>query len=121
MQPGLKPNKKGEKRRGGRQKGTANKVTLACREAIEYAFQEIGGAEALATWARNNREAFYTRIYTRLLPSSVTRALAVHGGGMSEEDARARFREILGVVAPELKDDDDELNDPHSGMNGSGR
>ena len=53
---------------GGRQKGTPNKVTASAREAIELAFQGLGGVEALTTWAKGNPNEFYTRVWPRILP-----------------------------------------------------
>ncbi len=59
---------------GGRQPGTVNRLTRTCREAIEFACDELGGAERLAQWAAEapeNEAAFWRHIYPRLLPSSV--------------------------------------------------
>ncbi len=59
---------------GGRQPGTVNRLTRSCREAIEFASDELGGAERLAQWAAEspeNEAAFWRHIYPRLLPSSV--------------------------------------------------
>ena len=97
---GLRPNKKGGERRGGRAKGTPNRTTRSAREAIEYAFNESGGAEALATWARANRTEFYTRLFVRLLP------LPVHMGGelTVHEQTSARDtlkRQFMAVLFPE--------------------
>jgi hypothetical protein len=71
MARGSKP---GE-RRGGRQKGTPNKLTMAAREAIEQAAETLGGAERLAQWAKEkpvNERAFWTTIYPKLLPLQLT-------------------------------------------------
>jgi hypothetical protein len=59
---------KGHPRWGGRQRGTPNKVTAAAREAIELAFDNIGGVPALTEWAKQNQDAFYTRVWPRILP-----------------------------------------------------
>ena len=71
MPRGAKP---GE-RRGGRQKGTPNKLTSLAREAIEVAAAKLGGAKRLAEWAKEepaNERAFWATIYTKLLPLQVT-------------------------------------------------
>lgn len=44
---------------GGRQKGTLNKKTVSIRAAFTEAFEKLGGAEALAKWARRNKTEFY--------------------------------------------------------------
>lgn len=54
----------------GRPKGTPNKTTKAAREAFQFAFDKIGGAEALATWAKDNQTEFY-KLYGRLIPVEV--------------------------------------------------
>lgn len=38
----------------GRKKGVPNKTTVACKEALQLAFQGIGGVPALQTWAKLN-------------------------------------------------------------------
>lgn len=59
---------------GGRQKGTPNKMTVAAKEAIEYAAQGLGGADRIIAWAREseaNERVFWSQIYTKLLPLQV--------------------------------------------------
>ena len=59
----------------GRKKGVPNKVTRAAKEAIQFAFDELGGAEALATWARandKNKAVFYSVIFPKIIPHEVT-------------------------------------------------
>lgn len=58
--------KKGE-RPGGRQKGTPNKITKSMREAFMNAFNNAGGEEALAAFARRDRKTFY-QICSKLIP-----------------------------------------------------
>jgi hypothetical protein len=57
----------GRKTGGGSRKGIPNKLTTAAKEAFELAFDELGGAEALAVWARSHRGEFY-KLYARLIP-----------------------------------------------------
>jgi hypothetical protein len=52
---------------GGRQKGTPNRVTSAAREAMQLAFEGIGGVDALTTWAKKNQTEFF-KLYARLIP-----------------------------------------------------
>lgn len=53
----------------GRPKGSANKSTVAAKEALQMAFEGIGGVAALTAWALNekNQGEFY-KIYAKLLP-----------------------------------------------------
>ena len=64
-----------EKRKGrGRPKGSQNKTTVAAKEAIQMAFEGIGGADRLTTWIKSDpdhEKAFWTSIYPRLLPLQV--------------------------------------------------
>ena len=55
----------------GRKPGVPNKITAECREAIQLAFEGIGGVEALTVWAKENRTNFYTKVWVRLLPLAV--------------------------------------------------
>lgn len=54
---------------GGRTAGTPN-LTTETKEALERAFEGIGGVSALTAWAKDNPSAFYP-LYCRLLPKDV--------------------------------------------------
>lgn len=69
MKAGLKPNLPGE-RRGGRQKGTPNKATIAVKEALQMAFDGIGGVPALEQFGRDNPKEFYA-LWVKMLPQDV--------------------------------------------------
>lgn len=62
----------------GRPKGARNLLTRAAKEAFELAFEEIGGARALAAWAMENQGEFY-KLYARLIP--VEQRHSGEGGG----------------------------------------
>jgi hypothetical protein len=51
-------------------RSTPNKVTRAAKEALEYAFDGMGGAEALKTWAEANPDSFY-RLWAKLMPKNL--------------------------------------------------
>lgn len=53
---------------GGRTKGTPNAVTAKFKDAVQIVYDEIGGHEAFAEWARANRSDFY-RICSKLIPA----------------------------------------------------
>ncbi|MSQ69661.1 MAG: hypothetical protein EXR27_00015 [Betaproteobacteria bacterium] len=55
---------------GGRQRGTPNRITRSFREAVQIAYDAIGGDEAFATWARENSGEFY-KIAARLIPQEM--------------------------------------------------
>jgi hypothetical protein len=58
----------------GRPKGAVNKTTSLAKEAIAFAAEGLGGADRLIVWAQEdaqNERAFWTQIYTKLLPLQV--------------------------------------------------
>ena len=57
----------------GRPKGSANKITRDIREAVLQSFETVGGAEYLATQARDNPTAYLT-LLGKVLPMQVTGA-----------------------------------------------
>jgi hypothetical protein len=57
-------------RRGGRKKGTPNKLTSTFREAVLVAYEGIGGHEAFKLWAKNTQTEFY-KIAARLIPTEI--------------------------------------------------
>lgn len=64
---------KGQKT-GGRQKGTPNKTTQTAKDAIAKAAEELGGADRLVAWAKEdqaNERVFWGTIYPKLLPLQV--------------------------------------------------
>lgn len=60
----------GNKLSQGRPKGSANKTTMAAKEAIQAAFDAMGGTDALVRWAKKekNQSLFYSSVYPKLLP-----------------------------------------------------
>jgi hypothetical protein len=62
----------------GRPKGVPNKVSGLAKDAVARVFEEIGGVENMAEWARENQTAFYN-LYSKLLP------LQVNGAGPNGE------------------------------------
>ena len=55
---------------GGRPKGSPNKTTAKVKEAMELAFEGIGGVPALIEWAEDNQTEFY-KLFVKLLPVQV--------------------------------------------------
>ena len=57
----------------GRQKGTINKLTVSIREAIEHAFDELGGASYLVHVGKNDPRTFCA-LLGKLLPTKLANA-----------------------------------------------
>lgn len=53
-----------------RPKGSLNKRSILAKEAFQKAFDDLGGTDTLATWAKANLGEFY-KIYGRLIPNDV--------------------------------------------------
>lgn len=79
-------------RRGGRQKGTPNKASANVKEAIQSAFDGIGGVRAFTEWARLNPTDFY-KLYAKMLPQE----LKAHMSG--DADVRWTIEVIDGADA----------------------
>ena len=65
----------------GKPKGAINKNTKLAKDAIALAAEGLGGTGRLIEWAKEdplNERAFWTSIYTKLLPLQVQ--AAVSGG-----------------------------------------
>lgn len=58
----------------GRPKGSQNKTTASAKEAIELAFEGMGGAKRLQRWAEENEGDFFKLIFPRLLPVQLNHA-----------------------------------------------
>ena len=61
----------------GRPKGARNKITNLAKEAIQMAFDQLGGVKALVAWVKADKAnafAFYTKVYPKLLPRPAVEA-----------------------------------------------
>lgn len=65
-------------RRGGRQKGTPNKLTRTIKEAIEASFEQVGGADYLARMALEQPTAYMT-LLGKVLPTQIDGNMQVIG------------------------------------------
>jgi len=83
MRSNLKTDEIGNVKRGpGRPKGMENKSTRQAKEAIEYVFDSLGGAEALKTWVQSdplNERVFYSQVWPKILPKEI-KADVTHRG-----------------------------------------
>lgn len=82
----MRGSKPGE-RRGGRQKGTPNKLGKAAKEVIAEAADRLGGVDRVVEWAKEdtqNERAFWASIYPKLLPLHVNGEIEVMSPALSE-------------------------------------
>lgn len=77
---------KGQKT-GGRQKGTPNRVTATVKEALQAAFDEVGGKDYLVRIASEEPKAFCALI-GKVIPQDINATLAA-------DDA---LKELLGAL-----------------------
>ncbi len=56
----------------GRTKGAKNKQTVAVKQCILNAFEDIGGVKNLAKWAMENQSEFYTKMWVKVMPTEIT-------------------------------------------------
>ena len=54
----------------GKKKGTKNTYTKDVKDAIHYAFKQMGGKKGVLTWAKKNETPFYKEVFA-LLPKDV--------------------------------------------------
>ena len=64
------PFKPGRAKTGGRKVGVTNRFTGTFRDAVQVAYNDVGGHEAFTAWAKKNRTEFY-RIAARLIPVEI--------------------------------------------------
>lgn len=85
----------GGKRPGaGSKPGVArNPQTRKAHEAIHMAFEGIGGVKALTAWAKENPDAFYERVWPKIIPVQLN-----HANSDGSGDARVIHR--IELVAP---------------------
>ncbi len=60
----------GRQKFGGRKPGSKNKATVAVKDALEKAFEQLGGVPALVTWGKANPSEFY-KLWARMLPKEI--------------------------------------------------
>lgn len=63
------------KKRGGRKKGSQNKLTIAAKDLITDVAGMLGGTIGLYKWTQSDPEnltLFWSRIYPRLIPVQIS-------------------------------------------------
>ncbi len=77
----------------GRKAGSVNKTTKLAKEAIAMAADALGGVDRLVSWAQEdplNERAFWTSIYTKLLPVQVQAEI----NGKLSHNLTVTFRDV---------------------------
>ncbi len=90
---------------GGRKAGTPNRLSGRVKEDIERTAIELGGWERLLAWVKEdplNERAFWTTMYTKLLPVQHTG----EGGGPVQQEI-TEIRRI--IVSPRNYDREEAL------------
>lgn len=74
MQEKRKPGRPvGTPKTGGRKAGTPNVITVKAKDALEMAFEGLGGVPALIEFGRQYPQDFY-KLWVRLLPAEIALA-----------------------------------------------
>lgn len=68
---------------GGRVKGVPNKNTTAVKEALQAAFEGIGGVKRLIAWAQEEPTEFY-KLWSKILPQEIKQEVTGKDGGAIE-------------------------------------
>ena len=68
--------------------------TKKAHEAIHAAFEGIGGVPALVEWAKENRDAFYERVWPKIIPVQMQ-----HSGDPDGAPIAVARVEFVGVSA----------------------
>lgn len=79
---------KGIPKTGGRQKGTLNKNTTLAKDAIAAAAEGLGGTVRIIAWAKEapeNERAFWTQLYTKLIPAQLEHSGAIDTSQSKEQ------------------------------------
>lgn len=87
-------------RRGGRQKGTPNKITTQCKAVLTAAFEQIGGLEAFVAWGKNNQTAFY-QLWGKMIPAEIKNA-----------DGEDAFRMVITEYVVHAEDSEEDRTTP---------
>lgn len=81
---------------GGRTKGTPNKVTALAKDAIALAAEEMGGTARIVAWAKEapeNERAFWTQLYTKLIPAQLE-----HSGSIETQTKEQRDAAVAAAI-----------------------
>ena len=100
-------------RRGGRARGTPNVSTVEVKAAIESAFKGIGGVPALIAWAEQNRDLFYVKVWTRIVPREL--AADLNATVTTRQDVRQHLVDQIVCMLDSTRRDAGSLRDREAG------
>jgi hypothetical protein len=95
---------KGQKKTGGRRKGTPNKTTVSVKTALHEAFAEFGGVPSLVKWAKKNPTEFL-KLWVKTMPAEFRGSL-----DMAQPARLVIVEEIIDAGVPENGDARHEQN-----------
>lgn len=84
----------------GRPRGVPNKSTKAVKEALELAFEGVGGVKQLTAWAKANETEFF-KLWVKMLPAK-TEVTGEDGAPIKTQgtvDIKGATEEQLRVLA----------------------
>ena len=88
--------KRGGRRPGsGRKPGSPNKTTANVKEALETAFQGVGGIKKLQAWGKKNPTEFF-KLWAKLLPASIHLGGA-DGSNLFSDEQILRMAEFIAA------------------------
>lgn len=93
--PGRKP---GTPKTGGRVKGTPNKITATVKEAVEVAFDKLGGVAWLVRLGRDDPRAF-AALLAKVMPNKIEADINVTSQELEERLQRGRDRVAAAAQA----------------------
>lgn len=76
----------------GRPKGTPNKLGAAVKSNVVAVFDQIGGRDKMAEWAKENLGDFY-KLYARLIPTEIIAQVDMRDANEYSDD------ELLAIAA----------------------
>jgi hypothetical protein len=94
LQTKIKKGPGGSRAGAGRPKGVPNKLTRTVKEAIEAAFEGVGGAQYLMEQAQQNPQAFMT-LLGKIIPAQVQADLTNSDGSFKPA--------VIQIVAAQAK------------------
>ena len=80
----------------GRPKGSRNRLTMDVAGGMLEAWEEIGGADHMAAWARDNPTAFYN-LLARLLPKELKQTVESYRTEISLGETMRLVEEAVGT------------------------
>lgn len=81
----------------GRPKGSQNRVTVEAKAAIEATFHDLGGSDALTTWATENPDDFYKHVWVKILPKNMD--ITSGGKALTDTERSERLAALLAAIA----------------------